>query len=101
MATGSCQVDINDSEQCTDWRASAREQLGLYLNKVHCVIATLGYRRSMTIQLRFSSVFGWPPLAWVAKCSDAEVVLAHGSRVEIAQGWFGEAVWPGMATRST
>ncbi|BFU90598.1 MAG: hypothetical protein NTAFB01_17850 [Nitrospira sp.] len=49
----------------------------------------------MGIQIRFRHVFGWPPLAWVAQCSDTEVVLAHGSRVETAQDWFAEAVWPG------
>lgn len=49
----------------------------------------------MGIQIQFRHVFGWPPLAWVAQCFDTEVVLAHGSRVEIAQDWFAEAVWPG------
>ena len=49
----------------------------------------------MGIQLRFTHVFGWPALAWVAQCSNTEVVLAHGSRVETAQNWFAEAVWPG------
>jgi hypothetical protein len=49
----------------------------------------------MGIQIQFRHAFGWPPLAWVAQCSDTEVMLAHGSRVEIAQDWFAEAVWPG------
>jgi len=49
----------------------------------------------MGIQLRFTHVLGWPSLAWVAQCSDTEVVLAHGSRVETAQDWFAEAVWTG------
>ncbi|MFY4729962.1 hypothetical protein [Nitrospira sp. BLG_2] len=49
----------------------------------------------MGILLRFTHVIGWPSLAWVAQCSDTEVVLAHGSRVETAQDWFAEAVWPG------
>jgi hypothetical protein len=49
----------------------------------------------MSIQIQFRHICGWPPLAWVAKCSDTEVVLAHGSRVETAEDWFAEAVWPG------
>ncbi len=49
----------------------------------------------MGIQLRFTHVLGWPSLAWVARCSDTDVVLAHGSRVETAQDWFAEAVWSG------
>ncbi len=49
----------------------------------------------MGIQLQFRHVFGWPSLAWVAQCSDNEVVLAHGSRVETGPEWFAEAVWDG------
>ena len=49
----------------------------------------------MDIKLQFRPVLGWPPLAWVAQCSDTDVVLAHGSRVETAHDWFAEAVWPG------
>lgn len=49
----------------------------------------------MGIELQFRQVLGWPPLAWVAQCSDTEVVIAHGSRVETADDWFAEAVWSG------
>jgi hypothetical protein len=49
----------------------------------------------MEISLRFTEVLGWPPLTWVAQCTGAEVVVAHGSRVEIRPTWFAEAVWPG------
>ncbi|OQW35057.1 MAG: hypothetical protein A4E19_01665 [Nitrospira sp. SG-bin1] len=49
----------------------------------------------MGIQIQFSSVLGWPPLTWVAQCSNTEMVLLHGSRVELEQDWFAEAVWPG------
>ena len=49
----------------------------------------------MGIQIQFRPVFGWPALAWVAQCSDTQVVVAHGSRVETTQDWFAEAVWSG------
>jgi hypothetical protein len=49
----------------------------------------------MDIKLQFRPVLGWPPLAWVAQCSDTEVVLAHGRRVETGHDWFAKAVWPG------
>ena len=49
----------------------------------------------MGIQIQFRHVLGWPSLAWVAQCSEHDVVLAHGSQVETAPDWFAEAVWPG------
>ena len=37
----------------------------------------------------------WPGLAWLAECGDAEVVIRHGSRVEVTDEWFCEAAWAG------
>ncbi len=49
------------------------------------------------MQLRFNPITGWPPLAWVARCTeaDSEVVVAHGYRVETNPDWFVEGVWAG------
>jgi hypothetical protein len=49
----------------------------------------------MGIQLQFRHILGWPSLAWMARCSETDVVLAHGSRVETRPEWFAEAVWDG------
>lgn len=39
----------------------------------------------------------WPPLAWVARCegSTPTVLVHHGSRVEVSEDRFCEAVWAG------
>lgn len=49
--------------------------------------------------LRFEFVEreNWPPLAWLAhaKQGDDLFIVQHGSRVEVTQRWFCEAVWAG------
>jgi hypothetical protein len=39
----------------------------------------------------------WPPLAWLAECSEdtPEILVQHGSSVELREDWFCEAVWDG------
>ena len=40
----------------------------------------------------------WPPLAWLAECSEEQddIHIKHGSSVEIHDDWFCEAVWDGL-----
>jgi hypothetical protein len=47
--------------------------------------------------LQFSLQSHWPPLAWLARldASSNTVSVLHGAAVEIADDWFGEAVWDG------
>jgi hypothetical protein len=47
------------------------------------------------MKLTFIACPEWPPLAWLAKCSESEVAVTHGSQVEISADWFAEAVWAG------
>lgn len=47
------------------------------------------------MKFSFKSSPQWPPLAWLAKCSESEVEVMHGSQVETAPEWFAEAVWAG------
>ncbi len=49
----------------------------------------------MRLEARLAA--NWPPLAWLARCSkDGErVVVFHGPRVEIGDGFACEAVWDG------
>lgn len=43
------------------------------------------------------AVDDWPPLAWLARCSRRErrVLVLHGRRIEVGDGFACEAVWPG------
>lgn len=45
------------------------------------------------MKLSYVSNPGWPPLAWLARCEPGEVVVTHGSGVEVADDWFCEAAW--------
>jgi len=47
------------------------------------------------MDLRYSLIDQWPPLAWLAVCQpDSPYVdVAHGNRVETQADWFAEAVW--------
>jgi hypothetical protein len=49
------------------------------------------------IRFKFELATDWPPNAWLAVCESGsvEVVVRHGPRVELADGWFCEATWPG------
>lgn len=51
----------------------------------------------MTPRFRYALCSQWPPLAWVARmCRGAPTIsVYHGSRVELADDWFCEAVWDG------
>lgn len=47
------------------------------------------------LRLLCRDVSGWPPLAWLARCTAGQdtVAIYHGSRVEVGSEWFAEAVW--------
>jgi len=49
------------------------------------------------LRLEWRQVPDWPKLAWVATFADGaeELVVLHGSHVEIGDGWCVEAVWDG------
>jgi len=47
------------------------------------------------MKLTFTTRPEWPSLAWLAKCSESEVAVTHGSQVETFADWFAEAVWAG------
>lgn len=49
------------------------------------------------MHFRYTRVPEWPPLAWLARCqrSKSSVAVLHGSRVEVTEDWFCEAVWAG------
>jgi hypothetical protein len=47
------------------------------------------------IKFQFNLIKEWPPLAWAAQCSNTNLFINvyHGSRVEVCDTWFCEAVW--------
>jgi hypothetical protein len=49
------------------------------------------------LNLKFTEVPEWPPLAWLARCERTNPVITvfHGRQVEVAEEWFCEAVWAG------
>jgi hypothetical protein len=49
------------------------------------------------MRLACREVSGWPPLAWLARCTPGQDAIAvyHGRRVEVGPEWFAEAVWDG------
>ena len=51
----------------------------------------------MRMNLDYTRLEGWPPLAWLARCrrDTRDIQVAHGSRVETHPDWFAEAVWDG------
>lgn len=53
------------------------------------------------MQLRYTLVDVWPPLAWLACCQGGggPVDVFHGGGVEVSDDWFCEAVWDGPFAR--
>ena len=47
------------------------------------------------MQLHYTVLDDWPPLAWLAVCRRDEVLLRCGPQVERNQEWFCEAAWAG------
>ena len=49
------------------------------------------------LKLEFQLVSDWPPLSWAAHCTNNGPVITvyHGSRVEVRDAWFCEAIWDG------
>jgi hypothetical protein len=49
------------------------------------------------MRLEYQTMAEWPPLAWLAELrrDDPDVTILHGTRVEVNDEWFCEAVWPG------
>ncbi|MDT8364769.1 MAG: hypothetical protein RQ714_09040 [Nitrosomonas sp.] len=49
-----------------------------------------------TIQFSYQLIKQWPPLTWVALCSEVDKTISvrHGNQVETHDEWFCEAVWP-------
>jgi hypothetical protein len=54
------------------------------------------------MNLSYTHIEDWPPLAWLATCAPDErtVEVAHGSRVETRPDWFAEAAWDGDFERA-
>lgn len=67
------------------------------VRKIAELHAVMKNGESMTLRFEYFEEAAWPPLAWIAECTQSAPVIRirHGSQVETREAWFCEAAWDG------